>query len=71
MAAHRGVALGRSVLVADDLAAGALVQPFGPSLAGRRYHLVHPATADRAAVAAVRDWLAAGLETASLPDKRT
>lgn len=70
-AGGHGVALLSLLLVADDLAAGALVQPFGPSLAGRRYHLVHPAAADRAAVAAVRDWLVAGLDISSLPDKRT
>lgn len=55
-----GVALARSVMAADDLAAGRLVRPFGakhamPALA---YYAVHRAEADaRPQVAAFRDWL--------------
>lgn len=56
-----GVALGRSVLVAEDLVAGRLVAPF-PDLklaAERGYDLVYrPGTQDHAKVRAVRDWLA-------------
>lgn len=56
-----GVVLGRSVLVAEDLAAGRLVAPF-PELtlkAERGYDLVYrPATQDHPKVRAVRDWLA-------------
>ena len=38
-----GVALGRSALVADDLAAGRLVRPFAFSLpAGFAYYVVYP-----------------------------
>ncbi|WP_084536639.1 LysR substrate-binding domain-containing protein [Azospirillum halopraeferens] len=56
--AGHGVALLSLVLVAGDLANGALVQPFGPVLGGYTYHLVHPVDpADGDAVAAVRDWL--------------
>jgi len=55
-----GVALGRSVMVRDDLAAGRPVRPFGkrgvlPALA---YYAVHRAEAEpRREVAAFRDWL--------------
>lgn len=55
-----GVALGRSVLVAEDLAAGRLVAPF-PQLtlkAERGYDLVYrPGNQDHPKVRAVRDWL--------------
>ena len=62
--AGEGVALGRSVLVADDLAAGRLVKPFDVSLpAEYAYYVVHPeAAAGRPKVCAFRDWL---LEEAS------
>jgi LysR family glycine cleavage system transcriptional activator len=54
-----GVALGRSVLVADDLAAGRLVRPFEFSLPTRYgyYVVCAPTAADRPKVAAFRDWL--------------
>ena len=54
-----GVALGRSALVADDLAAGRLVRPFALSLpAGFAYHVVYPPRAlQRPNVRAFRDWL--------------
>jgi len=62
--AGHGVALLSLVLVAEDLASGALVQPFGPVLGGYAYHVIHPADPpDGDAVAAVRDWL----RTAVLP----
>jgi LysR family glycine cleavage system transcriptional activator len=41
--AGQGVALPSLALVADDLAAGRLVQPFGPTLPGHAYHLVRSA----------------------------
>lgn len=54
-----GVALGRSVLVADDLAAGRLVKPFAlelPTIAA--YYFVCPeGTQDRPKVKAFRDWV--------------
>ncbi|MGQ9365462.1 transcriptional regulator GcvA [Azospirillum sp. ST 5-10] len=56
--AGHGVALLSLVLVAEDLASGALVQPFGPALDGHAFHLVHPPNPpDADGVAAVRDWL--------------
>lgn len=54
-----GVVLGRSALVADDLAAGRLVRPFELGLpAGFAYYVVYPARAlKRSNVRAFRDWL--------------
>ena len=56
-----GVVLGRSALVADDLAAGSLVRPFEFSLpAGFAYYVVYPPRAlQRPAVKTFRDWLMA------------
>lgn len=55
----QGVALGRSVLVADDLAAGRLVRPFSfPFPLRFGYYLVHPRRPPQAgAVKAFSDWL--------------
>lgn len=60
-----GVALGRSALVADDLAAGRLVRPFDLSLpAGFAYYLVYPPRAlQRPNVKTFRDWLMAAADT--------
>ncbi|MFQ5785877.1 MAG: transcriptional regulator GcvA [Alphaproteobacteria bacterium] len=57
----QGVALGRSALAADDLAAGRLVRPFDVSLPAEfAYYLVCPeASAGRPKIAAFRDWLMA------------
>jgi LysR family transcriptional regulator, glycine cleavage system transcriptional activator len=57
----QGVVLGRSALVANDLAAGRLVRPFNVSVPGKfAYYLVYPESAvKRAKVAAFRDWLTA------------
>jgi len=56
--AGQGAALLSLALVAPELASGALVQPFGPNLDGRRYDLVYPTGAGaRPAVAAIRRWL--------------
>jgi LysR family glycine cleavage system transcriptional activator len=54
-----GVALGRSALVQDDLAAGRLVRPFGPNVpSGYAYYLVCPQKSlDLPKVAAFRAWL--------------
>jgi LysR family transcriptional regulator, glycine cleavage system transcriptional activator len=54
-----GVVLGRSALVADDLAAGRLVRPFELSVpAGFAYYVVYPQRAlRRPSVKAFRDWL--------------
>jgi LysR family transcriptional regulator, glycine cleavage system transcriptional activator len=56
-----GVVLGRSTLVADDLAAGRLVRPFELSLpAGFAYYVVCPPRAlKRRTVKTFRDWLIA------------
>jgi LysR family glycine cleavage system transcriptional activator len=55
----QGVALGRSSLVALDLEAGRLVQPFGPALPSSfACYVVSPlATAERPKIKAFRDWL--------------
>jgi len=65
--AGEGVALGRGALVADDLAAGRLVQPFVLSLpAPFAYYVVYPRKAlERPKVKAFRDWLFAQV----LPDE--
>jgi LysR family glycine cleavage system transcriptional activator len=57
--AGQGVALGRNALVAADIAAGHLVQPFGPVLQNRfSYYLVcPPALAQSREVTAFRNWL--------------
>jgi LysR family glycine cleavage system transcriptional activator len=58
----QGVALGNTSLVADDLAAGRLVQPFALSLSVPRfsYFLVAPRRAtDRPVVHAFREWILA------------
>lgn len=56
---HQGVALGRSLLVADDIAAGRLIAPFSTSLdASYAYWFVRPKhAASTAAIKAVQDWL--------------
>jgi LysR family transcriptional regulator, glycine cleavage system transcriptional activator len=41
--AGQGIALLSLALVADDIAAGRLTQPFGPSIPGHAYHLVRSA----------------------------
>ncbi len=63
-AAGEGVALGRSALAADDLAAGRLVKPFDISLPIEyAYYVVAPESSwDRPKVAAFRDWV---IETAA------
>lgn len=57
----QGVALGRSALAADDLAAGRLVRPFPFALpADFAYYIVYPQrAAQRAKLGAFRDWLIA------------
>ena len=55
----QGIALGRSVLVAENLAAGELVRPFDISLPAEfAYYVVSPnATADRPHIRAFREWI--------------
>jgi len=59
--AGEGVALGRSVLIADDLSAGLLIKPFDIDLkAHHSYYAVYPRTnAQRPKIIAFRDWLVA------------
>jgi LysR family glycine cleavage system transcriptional activator len=61
-----GVVLGRSALVADELAAGRLMRPFELSLpAGFAYYVVYPQRAlRRPSVKAFRDWLVAEARSA-------
>ncbi|MEM1046036.1 MAG: transcriptional regulator GcvA [Pseudomonadota bacterium] len=58
---HQGVALGRSLLVADDIAAGHLISPFDVSLnASHAYWFVYPkSSAPTKAIKAMHTWLAA------------
>jgi LysR family glycine cleavage system transcriptional activator len=66
--AGQGVALLSLALVAAELASGALVQPFGPKLEGRRYDLVYPSGADaHPAVAVLRHWVMEDLALHNLP----
>lgn len=56
--AGHGIALVSLALVAEELAAGHLVQPFGPSIPGHTYHLVLGAQRTPGPqVMAVMDWL--------------
>lgn len=56
--AGQGVALTSLALVTEELAGGALVVPFGPTLMGEGFHLVIPnGKAEDEHVSAVRDWL--------------
>jgi LysR family glycine cleavage system transcriptional activator len=56
--AGQGVALLSRALVADELARGTLVQPFGPELQGAPFQLVWPRErSDDAALQAVRAWV--------------
>ena len=58
--AGQGIALLSVVLAADDLASGALVQPFGPVLDADPYWVVHPRHPARAGdVERLVDWLCA------------
>lgn len=66
--AGQGVALVSLALVADEITAGRLVQPFGPTLPGYRHHLLMSADLPPAiAVLAVADWLRSEARNAALP----
>ncbi len=67
--AGEGVALGRLSLACDDLRAGRLVCPFGPRLRTRfAYWIVcSPEMAERAKVAAFREWLLAEARSETTP----
>ncbi|HAD63429.1 MAG TPA: hypothetical protein DCG27_05190 [Alcanivorax sp.] len=54
----QGIALMSKALIADELASGRLVQPFGPDLHAKPFHLVYPEERLREpAIAAVREWV--------------
>lgn len=56
--AGHGIALVSLALIADDLEAGHLVQPFGPAIDGHTYHLaMHADRPPSAQVQAVAHWL--------------
>jgi len=55
--AGQGVALASLALVRDELAAGHLVQPFGPAIAGFRHHLLTREGELDGGVIAVLEWL--------------
>jgi LysR family transcriptional regulator, glycine cleavage system transcriptional activator len=56
--AGHGVALVSLLLVADEIARGTLVQPFGPVLEGYRHYLIYPeVSVDSERMKAVRDWI--------------
>jgi LysR family glycine cleavage system transcriptional activator len=58
--AGQGIALLSDVLTADELASGALVQPFGPILDAHPYWVVHPRHSVRKAdVEKLVSWLVA------------
>jgi LysR family glycine cleavage system transcriptional activator len=66
--AGQGIALLSLALVAEDIAAGYLTQPFGPAIAGHTYHLVMRADPPPGAAArAVADWLRRESGMASAP----
>jgi LysR family transcriptional regulator, glycine cleavage system transcriptional activator len=69
----QGVLLGRSVVVAEDIAAGRLVRPFALELAVRpAYYLVYPRAAlRRGTVARLRDWMLAEFARAYAASERT
>ena len=70
--AGQGVALASLPLVTAELASGALVQPFGPTLDGPRYDFVHaPGLADEPAVAVLKEWIVAEFATEAAADARS
>lgn len=56
----QGVALMSRELIEDELAAGRLVQPFGPEIKGKAFYLVYPESRKHdPVIQAVRDWVMA------------
>ncbi|WP_148863853.1 LysR substrate-binding domain-containing protein [Marinobacter fonticola] len=56
----QGVALMSRPLIADELAEGRLMQPFGPELAGKPFYLVYPESRRQdPTILAIRDWIVA------------
>ncbi len=71
--AGRGVMLGRSVFVADDLAAGRLVRPFGDALPldFSVYLVMPPQNAQLPKVRAFRDWIVTEAKAVHRPGRLT
>jgi LysR family glycine cleavage system transcriptional activator len=68
--AGQGVALLSLRLLAEDLGAGTLMQPFGPTMRGMSYHLIEGmASKRRPEVEAVRSWLFSELNSSASPEK--
>jgi LysR family glycine cleavage system transcriptional activator len=65
--AGQGIALASLALVQDDLAAGHLIQPFGPAISGFRHHLLRRETQAGPAVTAVAQWLQSEAEVTARP----
>ena len=63
--AGQGVALVSLALVKDELAAGQLIQPSGPSIPGFRHHLLTREGETNATVTTVADWLLSEAEALS------
>lgn len=56
--AGQGVALMSRPLIEEELADGRLIQPFGPALKGKPFHLVYPESRQNdPTVIAIRDWV--------------
>lgn len=54
----QGVALMGRELIEDELREGRLVQPFGPEIQGKPFHLVYPESRrDDPTIRAIRDWV--------------
>ena len=54
----QGVALMSRALIADELRAGRLVEPFGPELEGQAFHFVYPESRrGDAGIRTTRDWV--------------
>lgn len=65
--AGQGVALMSLALVAEELRAGSLVQPFGPELQAEPFHLVYPDSREQDCwLLTLRDWIL-GLPPLALP----
>ncbi|MDR6293694.1 LysR family glycine cleavage system transcriptional activator [Inquilinus ginsengisoli] len=67
VAAGHGVGLLSLTLVAEELANGTLVQPFGPAIEGMGFHLLRRPGPESEPVAAVRDWVLAEFGQAADP----
>lgn len=66
--AGKGVVLLSPLVLADEIARGLLVQPFGPSLPGLAFHFVHPGDPRRSDdMAALRAWLADAVAAVKTP----